>query len=402
MPAPTTALWLDGEAAPRRLSRLAMAEGRDESWLQALLHDHPELVPLQELEPGAGPFLPLCRELPLPRPGAPVYLDLFGVTPQGRPVLVECKLWRNPQGRREVVAQILEYAALLRRLSLADLEAALRPRLGISIWDRARAHPATPDEAAFNDALARSLRASDLHLVIAGDGIREDLHAMAEHLRDQGARLMLLEIQLWRDEAGGTLAVPHVPFRTEVLRQRLLLDPQGAPVAVADEGAGEEEEARIEDALDPDRATDRARKREENRRFWQAVIDAARFDHPDQPPPRHGGTNSVHVPLPSPARRLTAYRWSGSQIGLWLLEEEGSGLIEALGGDIEQLRRETGLPELRFHAPRSRNGSPLFTAERPLSGFPTEEAQRAWLLDAANRLVTALRPRLALLSETAP
>jgi hypothetical protein len=40
----------------------------------------------------------------------------------GRPVLVECKLWRNPEGRREVIGQILDYSKELTRWSSSDLQ----------------------------------------------------------------------------------------------------------------------------------------------------------------------------------------------------------------------------------------------------------------------------------------
>jgi hypothetical protein len=101
-------------------------------------------------------------------------------------VLVECKLWRNPQARREVVAQVLEYAALLRRWSYADLSTRLKTKLRWNgdnpLFAHVRAHCAFPDEAQFVDAVARNLRAGDFHLIIAGDGIREDLAAVADHL----------------------------------------------------------------------------------------------------------------------------------------------------------------------------------------------------------------------------
>lgn len=43
---------------------------------------------------------------------------------------MECKLWRNPQARREVLAQILEYASLLRGWSYGDLTARLKAARG--------------------------------------------------------------------------------------------------------------------------------------------------------------------------------------------------------------------------------------------------------------------------------
>ena len=81
----------------------------DEAWLQTLLHCHPEVFPIGQIESGYGDLIPLCRELPLlfdgGRSGA---LDNLFVTRDGKLVLVEAKLWRNPEARREVVAQVLE------------------------------------------------------------------------------------------------------------------------------------------------------------------------------------------------------------------------------------------------------------------------------------------------------
>src|ERR1700749_185485 len=61
--------------------------------------------------------VPICRELNPPAGPS----DNFMVTPSGLPVLVECKLWRNPEARREVVTQILDYAKELSRWSSSDV-----------------------------------------------------------------------------------------------------------------------------------------------------------------------------------------------------------------------------------------------------------------------------------------
>lgn len=392
-----TALWLTPDASSTRLERAPLGGGHDERWLQSLLFEHPELVPLEFIEAGDGRFIPLCRELPLPKPTGSVFLDLLGITPQGRPVMVECKLWRNPQARREVVAQILEYAALLRRWNYADLSASLSRFLGPGenpLFAHVEKHGTALDEARFVDAVTRNLRAGDFHLIIAGDGIREDLAAMGERLRDQGARLSLLEVQLWMDQAGHTLVVPHVPLRTEVIRQRLVVDPTGAPIQIAEEVSNSDE--LIESVIDPDRAE----ARDTNRAFWQTFIDRVRFDHSDQPPPRHGGNNWTKIPLPSPARWLTVYRYrtnAGLSVGISLVAEDGSGLFEQLAQEADALRIGTGLADLRFHPIDRPDGPPAFGINRLAADLGSEDEQIAWLCDTSNRLVSALRPRLSVM-----
>jgi hypothetical protein len=167
-------------------ARLASAPGYDEGWLQGLLFQHPELLPLDIVDPGSGPMISVCRELPMPRGGSTVYLDVLGVTGAGRPVLVECKLWRNPQARREVVGQLLEYAALLSAWTYADLTARLRTKLSSAaanpLFDLVRQRVPNLDESRFVDTVSGCLARGDFDLIVAGDGIRSDMHAIAGFL----------------------------------------------------------------------------------------------------------------------------------------------------------------------------------------------------------------------------
>ena len=107
-------------ADPVRGERLAFGEtnGRNEAWLRDTLFDHPGLLPLKDIDPAYGPLTPLCTEL---RTEAGP-LDIAFINPFGRLTLVECKLWRNPQARREVVAQVLHYAQAISRWSYSDLQ----------------------------------------------------------------------------------------------------------------------------------------------------------------------------------------------------------------------------------------------------------------------------------------
>ena len=92
----------------RRLSLSTLAEGGrfDEEWLQATLFQNPGLLPIDEIDPAYPSCIPVCRELQTP--AGP--LDLLYATPTGRLVIAETKLWRNPEARRTVVTQALDYA----------------------------------------------------------------------------------------------------------------------------------------------------------------------------------------------------------------------------------------------------------------------------------------------------
>ena len=55
--------------------------------------------------------------------------DVIAVERGGRPVIIEAKLHKNPEARRQVVAQTLEYAALLHRRTVDDFEKILEKSL---------------------------------------------------------------------------------------------------------------------------------------------------------------------------------------------------------------------------------------------------------------------------------
>lgn len=387
-----------------RATMVSMPGGYDERWLQELLFAHPELIPMDRIDAGAGGLLPLCRELTLAREARVVYLDLLCLTRSGRLMLVECKLWRNPQARREVVAQILEYAALLRGWSYGDLTARLKQQRGWKeknpIFEQALRIWPDLEEAAFVDRVSRSLEAADFHLVIAGDGIRSDVQALASHVNASGvgtSRLALVEIQVWRSSEGDTIVVPNVPLKTEVIEQRVIVAADGQHLKVkeihVDSPAGmrDRSEAADTDAIiDPDRAA----QREGNKSFWDRFIAGSSFDHPDQGPPRHGGNNWVKIDLDGPVSWLTAYR-STDKMGFFLslTGEEGRALADMFAEQLDGLREESGL-DLSLNI---RTLDP-FKAElaviRNRAGLSDEE-QLAWFWETVNRMVTLLRPLLS-------
>jgi RecB family endonuclease NucS len=88
-----------------------------EDWLQDQLFQHPRLLPTEDIDPAYSQLIPVCRELNTP--AGPI--DMVYVTPQGRLVLTETKLWRNPEARRKVIAQILDYAKELAQWTYEDL-----------------------------------------------------------------------------------------------------------------------------------------------------------------------------------------------------------------------------------------------------------------------------------------
>jgi hypothetical protein len=138
--------------------------------------------------------------------------------------------------------------------------------------------------------------------------------------------------------------------------------------------------------------TDRPLIRAAARAYWQRFIDEIAFDDPDQPKPRHGGHNWVRIVLPSPARWLGVYHYR-DRAGVYLLAESDSPLFDFLAAEIDAIRDETALPILFDRDARR------FGISQRRNDLGDEDAQLAWLCDVANRLVTALRPRLQAMNE---
>ena len=180
----TPVLVRDGEATPLR--RVPLDERTfDELALQDLLFAHPTLLPVGDIEPLFEGLRPLARELPV----GSGFLDLIFMNGEGYLTLVETKLWRNPEARRTVVAQIIDYASHLSTWTYDDLrQAVLSCRRNDAVAssdplvDLASDGNDDMDERAFVDRMNRNLRLGRVVLLIVGEGIHEGVEKMTDFL----------------------------------------------------------------------------------------------------------------------------------------------------------------------------------------------------------------------------
>jgi hypothetical protein len=228
-------IWLNsGESRGEKLNRVDIKSGAgatyDEAWLQALLDSHPEILPVEQIEPGFGTPISLCRELPLDFGGRSGALDNLFATEAGGLVLVETKLWKNPEARRTVVAQAMEYAAAVFRLSYEELETAVKiARKAAGKSEHTLADLIAPnaqagfDEETFSDAVTRNLRRGRAIVAVVGDGIREDIIRLAELLQSHaGHRFVFALIELGVYETpvvGARLISPSVLAQTTLIER---------------------------------------------------------------------------------------------------------------------------------------------------------------------------------------
>ncbi|MFW5893967.1 MAG: hypothetical protein ACOCUY_02410 [Verrucomicrobiota bacterium] len=204
------------------VARLDLQSGYDEDWLQCLLFREPGLLSVGFLDQRVQKELvPLAMEVGLPSG----ICDSLYVSRDGYVVVVETKLWRNSQSRREAVAQILDYGTQIRRWDYSMLESVWReynPGREASLWEYVE--PAE-GESEWIDLVSRNLSAGRMTLVVAGDGIREEAWDLADSVNghpDFEFRLGMVEIRLYKGASGNIIAVPYIQTRTQEVTRAIV------------------------------------------------------------------------------------------------------------------------------------------------------------------------------------
>ncbi len=375
--------------------------GLFERELQRLIHLNPQCLPISEIDPLFANPIPICMELSASPAGQ---IDNFMVTASGLPVLVECKLWKNPEARREVVGQILDYAKVLSRWTASDLQREASKQLkreGNTLLELVRAAGHDVDEMAFNDALSLNLRRGRFLLLIVGDGIREGVEAIAEYLQNHSGlhfTLGLVELPIYAMPNGGRLIVPRILAKTERIIRSVVEAPQGFEVIEGTFDAEDEDDEQTPEQLKLKQAG-RERRRKERLEFWGAFLTGLRLDDPEQiiPSPARGGNVSFMMPAPAGSSWITVYRSVTERaVGIFLSFHRnsiGQAAAQSLVDDVEALSEELGPTAfIQFHGNEVK-----ISDKRLLSNFgPSPEREEAffWLRSRSNDFVNALRPRI--------
>ena len=400
-------LILHSSDGPQLIRRVPQGDARREHTLRDLIYEHPEALPVHEFDPGYGRVFAVARELNIPGVG---YVDVLLADERGRLIVVECKLWRNPQARREVVGQILDYARELSRFGYEDLQrqiAIATKGRGNVFYDMARAAGGELDEAAFVDRVSRDLAGGRFLLLVVGDGIVEGTRRIGEYLQGQPGLAFdfgLVEVAEYRwsdsDGTARTIIQPKILARTAVIERAV----------IRNEAAVIIEDLREEAAASPEREATGRKLDPAMQRQWRGFAEKftaeARFDDPSQPPPRIGGLGWMRMQLPG-GHWITLWRRIGNADAgatAILAGSDGHAAFEALAeerGIIDEEFADAGLPAPDWER-KDRNSSISLSWPAPQPwDEAAEEVQRARLLAAANQLANSLRPRLERIARSA-
>lgn len=192
-----------------------------EKFLQELIDGNPGLIPFDEIDSSLDrEFFSFGREI---RTKAGPIDNLLGDA-RGEIVIVETKLWRNPESRRKVVAQIFDYMKELTKWNFEMLDAVVRNATNKSIQEITG-----QDDIEFQDYIdntERNLKRGKIHLVLVGDGIREETNDLSQILKSSSLyeyTLNLVQLKLFkRDNSDEIIVIPHI-LATAAIIERIQL-----------------------------------------------------------------------------------------------------------------------------------------------------------------------------------
>ena len=195
--------------------------GQEEE-LQKLVADHPELLSGEQISPGdPRRWILIRREQGIAAIEGVAdrwALDHLLIDQDAIPTLVEVKRSSNPEIRRSIVGQMLEYAAhAIRTWDVGRIRQAFeqsRESQGDALAELLASEAETNADQ-FWTKVEANLRDARLRLLFVADGIPDELTRVVEFLNEQmpNVEVLAVEVKQFRGDAGQTL-VPRVIGRT--------------------------------------------------------------------------------------------------------------------------------------------------------------------------------------------
>jgi len=181
----------------------------NEAWLQNLLRTRPEILPIADIDPDCWPMIPIGYEVSTDSGR----IDNLFISHTGRVILVETKLWQNPEAKRKVVAQVIDYASSLSEWTYDKLNIAAKKYLKkyegaeseLADWVEKQLGPIEGGKPSFIGKVTENLRAGRLLTVVVSDKIRTPVFKMTEYLdkySNLGIRFALVELKGYWTETG--------------------------------------------------------------------------------------------------------------------------------------------------------------------------------------------------------
>lgn len=208
------------------LTPLTKAEYDSEALLQGMLGDHPQLLGGDQMGGGVPrQWLLVAREVPVPDDdgsGGRWSLDHLFLDQDAIPTFVEVKRASDNRIRREVVGQMLDYAANgLRYWPVEQIQAYLAGRVGDVDEAVTEAFGDAVDPAEYWQRLRDNMGEGKVRMLFVADKIPQELLAVVEFLNRQmdHSEVLAVEVPLFTGPGLRTMA-PRVLGLTQEAEQR--------------------------------------------------------------------------------------------------------------------------------------------------------------------------------------
>jgi hypothetical protein len=235
---------VSGDMSGTSLSRISMRhdpanQTYQERFLQEVVHRWPNILPVCDFYPNVTSLCSLGMEIPVFIGGTEGFIDNLLVTDDGHLVIVETKLWRNPELMRDVIAQTLQYGMAITQISLDEFESRLRRgdpkgnRLGLDETVVQRAYKLLQGKADdFENAFDQLRRDGDILLLVVADAVRASVERLVGWMNTYGGytpyKLGLVELALYDLPNAGRVIVPKTLLQTrEASRHVVTISLQG-------------------------------------------------------------------------------------------------------------------------------------------------------------------------------
>lgn len=217
--------------------------------LQRLLEHNPDLLPGDQIRPDdPRRWLLIKREMPVqdPNTGADKWsIDFFFVDQSAIPTFVECKRFHDTRSRREVVGQMLEYAANGHYYWTRDTirtyaeDTAKRRGLDLTTALQQLQPEGGQDISDFFSRIETNLREGQLRLVFFLEEAPQELKSIVEFLNRQMERSEVLIVEAKQFEQHGVKVVAPSLFgfteQARLIKRTITISPDGRAPRIWDE-----------------------------------------------------------------------------------------------------------------------------------------------------------------------
>lgn len=197
-------LTIDGET----IRALDKTKFNLESDLQDYLEKYPSIIPIEEIYEDASDLICIGREVTVPS-GA---IDLMFIDKEGLLTIVETKLVKNPEIRRTVIGQLIEYASFVSQWTSDHIYKIATDYLKQTLSEKMASLDGSDfSEDDFRHCTEDNLKNGKIRLIIAVDELNEPLRATVTFLNSHSNfDFLLLQVSSFEESKTKKVLIPSL------------------------------------------------------------------------------------------------------------------------------------------------------------------------------------------------